>query len=125
MSFGTTQNLLDYCCIMLYDQTSFKPHPTDNHSLIELFIRNSLNVKSTKQVRVYFESHLTGKSQIFNFPSKQLRACIRFYNKLKKQNIAYNDMVLISRQEENDIQDVRFLQYKVLAFEVENHINGI
>ena len=125
MNLGATQKLLDYCCIMLYDQASFKPHPTDNDSLVELFIRNSLKVKSTKQVKVYFENHLAGKSEIFNFPSKQLRACIRFYNKLKKQNNAYSRMILISRPEENYIQDVRFLQYKVLAFEVENHINGI
>lgn len=56
-----SQKLLEYCCIMLYDHASFNPHPTDNDSLVELFIRNSLKVKSTKQVRMYFENHLVGK----------------------------------------------------------------
>ena len=125
MNPKVSQNLLDYCCIMLYDHASFNPHPTDNDSLVELFIRNSLKVKSTKQVRMYFENHLVGKSAIYNFPTKNVRKCVSIYNKLKKENIAYNGLIPISKVEASDIKDMRYLQYKILAFEVENNINGI
>ena len=65
------------------------------------------------------------KSAIYNFQTKNVRKCVYIYNKLKKENIAYNVLIPISKVEASDIKDMRYLQYKILAFEVENNINGI
>ena len=68
-----TQELLDYCCVMLYDYDNFDLDSINNSSLVEIFIRNSLKVKSTKQVRAYFEKHLADKSAIFGNTGKNVR----------------------------------------------------
>ena len=65
------------------------------------------------------------KSAFYNFSTKNVRKCVYIYNKLKKENIAYNGLIPISKVEASDIKDMRYLQYKILAFEVENNINGI
>ena len=119
-----TQKLLNYCCIMLHDRAKFGYIEIPNDKLIELFIRNSLQVRSTSRVKEYFESHIAGRSVIYELTTRKVRKWARFHNSLRKRS-GYEFLVPLTPAEQSAIKDIRFVQYKILAYEVEHCINGI
>ena len=113
-----TQQLLDYCCILLHDRMTFTLDKVTNSFLIELFIRNSLKVESTSQVREYFENHVAHKSVLNKVGSNKLKVWKRFYNKLSKTNPLYANLVPLSTLERGNMKDIRHIKYSILAYEV-------
>ena len=68
-----TQKMLDFCCVMLHDRTDLGSGIIGNNMLVELFVRNSLQVPSTTRVVQYFENHIKGKSAICEIQSQRVR----------------------------------------------------
>ena len=118
------QKMLDYCCIMLHDRAELGCGAISNNLLVELFIRNSLQVLSTTRVVHYFENHIVGKSAICEFESPVARKWARFHNSLKKRP-GYELLHPFTKLEQSDIKDIRYVKYKILAYEIEHQINSI
>ena len=69
---------------MLHDRTNLGNKKIDYEFLVELFIRNSLQIPSTSRVKQYFEEDIVAKSAISDINDKRPRTWSRFYNVLKK-----------------------------------------
>ena len=120
-----TQKLIDYCCIMLHDRVHLGYMRVSNDELVRIFIRNSLQVPSLTRITDYFEYHIAGKSAISTFGGgNYVRDWCRHYKRLIKQP-EYSNMIPLTKLEQSEIKDIRFIQYRILAYEVENNINGI
>ena len=79
---------------------------------------------STTRVVHYFEKHIVGKSAICEFESPVVRKWVRFHNSLKKRS-GYELLVPFTKLEQFDIKDIRFVKYRILAYEIEHKINDI
>ena len=116
---------LDYCCIMLYDRVDLGYMEISYEKLVELFIRNSLQIPSTSRVKQYFEEHIRGKSAINEIQSNRVREWCRFHNMLKRQRTLYKLLIPLTKIEQQDIKDYRYVVFRILAYEIEHQINGI
>ena len=114
--------ILDYCCILLHDRIQIEKKNLENDYLVELFIRNSLQIPSTTRVKQYFQEHINGKSAICEFDGSTPRQWCRFHNKLKKERNGYMHLIPFTKQEQSDIKDIRYVKYRILAYEVEHKI---
>ena len=120
-----TKEILDYCCILLHDRIQIEKKNLENDYLVELFIRNSLQIPSTTRVKQYFQENFNGKSAICEFDGSTPRQWCRFHNKLKKERNGCMHLIPFTKQEQSDIKDIRYVKYRILAYEVEHKINDL
>ena len=73
MLSSDTKKLLDYCCIMLHDRVDLGYMEIGYEMLVELFIRNSLQIPSTSLIKQYFEEHIRERSAICDLQSTRAR----------------------------------------------------